>query len=137
MSEFLTDLTWKQVGIKSYIVKAPLVYKSDLLGASVTVPAGFPTDGESCPRWLPIVNSLFGDVADEGAVVHDWLYYTMLCDRETADRVLLEAMGTLPDMETWRKYGIFFALRAGGWVAWNEHRKLGHSIRSFKPFSGR
>ncbi len=57
-------------------------------------------------------------------MVHDWLYYAALMTRKMADDVLLEAM-KLKGMSAWRCYPIYWGVRAGGWAAWNEHRKLG------------
>lgn len=124
---FLTDLTWRQIGVQSYIIRSPLVFRSAVLGMDITVPMGFITDGESCPRWLPVINALFGNIADEPAVIHDWLYYTAICSREDADKVLLEAMKTIPEFPAWRQYSVYYGLRAGGFYAWYEHRRLGHS----------
>lgn len=126
-SGFITDLTWRDVGVHSYLVTAPLIYRSELLACEITVPAGFPTDGESCPRWLPIINSLFGDVADAPWVLHDWLYYIGKYGQKMSDQVGLEAMKTIPAIPAWRGYGIYYGLRLGGFMAWNEHRKAGHS----------
>lgn len=125
MSKFLTPLCWHQTGVQQYVLDEPLVYQSDLLGLTITVPKDFQTDAESCPRWLPIINSLFGNIADEPAVVHDWLYYTAEVPRQMADKVLMEAMLIIP-IPRWRCHGVYCGLRMGGWTAWNEHRKQGH-----------
>lgn len=125
MSEFLTPLTWHQTGPQKYVLDAPISYRSDLLERIITVPSGFETDAESCPRWLPVINSLFGNIADEPAVIHDWLYYTAEVTRQQADRVLKEAMRTIP-IPAWRCNGVYWGLRMAGWTAWNEHRKAGH-----------
>lgn len=132
MSAFLTSLCWDQIGVQSYILTAPLRYKSNLAEALIEVPAKFVTDGESCPRYLPIINSLFGNVAEEPAVVHDWLYYTAVYTRDMADKVLLEAMDLIPGLPAWRKNGIYYGLRVGGWWAWWQHRRAGHSLSDFK-----
>lgn len=124
-SEFLTPLTWHQVGVQKYIVDAPLRYASALLGRIIEVPAKFPTDAESCPRWLPVVNSLFGNIADMPAVIHDRLYFTAEVSRKKADQVLVEAMRVC-GIPSWRRQGVYWGLRLVGWTAWNEHRKAGH-----------
>ncbi len=131
MAKFLTPLSWNQTGPHTYVLDAPLVYESDVARAIITAPAGMPTDGESCPRCLPIINSLFGDCSNEGAVIHDLLYYANICRRKKADQVLLEAMGIVPGMEEWRKRGVYAALRVMGWWAWYQHRKANHSAKDF------
>lgn len=79
-----------------YALRLPLVYDSAVLGATVTVPAGFRTDYASVPRILGIYD-LAGGKCNKAAVVHDWLYTVgyarrMPVDRLTADRVLREAI---------------------------------------------
>lgn len=128
-SEFLTDLTWRDIGLQKYLVTAPLIYRSEILCEDIIVPAGFITDGESSPRWLPIINSLFGDLADQPAVIHDWLYYIGTYGQEVSDRIILEALQTIPDIPNWREKGIYYGLRGIGFLAWNEHRKAGHTAQ--------
>jgi hypothetical protein len=131
MAQFLTPLSWHQTGPHTYVLDAPLVFESDVAHATITAPMGFPTDGESCPRCLPIINSLFGDCSNEGAVIHDLLYYANIVRRKKADLVLLEAMSLVPGMETWRKAGVYAGLRLMGWTAWRAHRKAHHSSADF------
>jgi hypothetical protein len=93
MSEFMTQLCVEEVdefaGI--WALTKPLIYRSDLLGRRLTVPATFQTDFASVPR-LPVVYLAAGGRGDRAAVVHDWLYSTQCVDRSTADRVLREAL---------------------------------------------
>ncbi len=91
----------------------------------ITVPVGFYTDFASVPRFMPLVYACLGDTAHEPAVVHDWLYYAAITTREIADDILLEAM-KVRGMSPWRYYPIYWGVRAGGWMAWNQHRKDGH-----------
>jgi len=96
MSAFLTDLITRMSrpeGRKrnTYWLTAPLVYQSEILGR-IEVPVGFQTDFASIPRiaWRYI------DPEDPciayPSVIHDHLYSTQACSRETADQVLREAM---------------------------------------------
>lgn len=134
MSKFLTPLSDHQIGPKLWQLDADFKYESDLLGCVVTVPKGFITDYESCPIWFPIINSIFGGIADEPAVIHDWLYYCAITDRLRADQTLLEAMHLIPGLSEWKMRGIYEGLRLGGWYAWWQHRKAGHNSTSLKPF---
>lgn len=126
-SHFVTDLTWRDIGVQKYMLTAPLVYYSALLKTEITIPAGFITDGESVPRCTPIINSLFGCVSTEPWVLHDWLYYIGTYGRKVSDRIGLEAQKTVRDVPSWRESGIYIGLRIGGWWAWHQHRKAGHS----------
>lgn len=123
-SLFLTPLSWRQIGVRKYLLTSPLIYYSELLDGTVEAPAGRITDGESCPVWLPIINSMFGNLTNEGAVIHDELYTTQKYSREVCDKVLVEAIRTMPEPPSeWRIMGIYYGLRIGGWLAWNQHKR--------------
>jgi hypothetical protein len=128
MSKFLTPLEIELIedGVSEYRglwrVKSPLVYQSDVAGKTITVPAGFITDLESCPR-LPGVFLLFGEIAHAAAVCHDFLYTApVIVDRETADAVLYEAC-LLSGIPKWRAYGIWAGVRIGGGSHFGEKPK--------------
>lgn len=97
MSQFQTTLDARKLvgqqreGRALWELLAPLVYHSDHLAATITVPVGFVTDFASVPR-LPLAYLMAGDTAHEAAVVHDWLYTSHEVDRATADAVFAEAM---------------------------------------------
>jgi len=125
MSHFVTPLdarklTEERQGRALWRLLVPLVYVSDLLGKTVTVPAGFVTDFASVPR-LPLTYLLAGDKAHEAAVAHDYLYTTHAVDgspvtRAQADAVFREAISALrgkaPGWLMW------LAVRVGGSGAW-------------------
>jgi len=126
MSQFLNTLNIIEITDKIFaIANHPFRYQSDLAKCIITVPIGFETDFASVPRFMPLVYACLGDTAHQPAVIHDWLYYTALVDRPTADKILLEAMKVW-GMSDWRAYAIYYGVRIGGWAAWNLHRKLGH-----------
>lgn len=128
MAKFLDALTVTEINDVVFQVSvAPFRYQSDLLPAVIEVPVGFYTDFESMVRWLPTLYAILGDVAHEPAVVHDWLYYSGITTREIADKVLLEAMEVY-GLPAWRRYPIYWGVRAGGWKAWNDHRRDGHPL---------
>jgi len=96
-----------------WALKAKLRYQSDLLGRVVTVPRGFVTDMESCPR-LPVVFLAFGEVSKMAAVIHDYLYtHPTTCTRAEADAVLREAC-RVEGVSAWRAWGIWAGVRIGG-----------------------
>jgi len=86
-----------------------------------TVPKGFTTDFASTPRFLWWLLPPYGRYA-AAAIVHDWLYHEChtFCkgDRWKADRVFLEAMGSLGVLLGVR-YAMWAAVRMFGWAAWN------------------
>lgn len=129
MSEFLTDLTVREIDDGTWMVVSPLDYKSDLLGVTVEVPALFRTDFASVPR-VPFIFDVLGDIAHEPAVIHDWLYYIGIYGRAKSDSVLLEAMKA-NDVSAFKRWQIYIGVRVGGWLAWNDHRKKGHSLKDF------
>lgn len=71
----------------------PLRYTrgTEFLARTFVVPAGFLTDFASVPR-VPIVWELDGDIAEDCATLHDWLYSTGLLSRSEADYTLRIAM---------------------------------------------
>jgi hypothetical protein len=76
MSRFLSTCDVRYLpewegGRQLRMLLAPLVYESDVLGATVTVPAGLVFDGQSIPRTLA---GLSGPECTEAGGVHDWLY---------------------------------------------------------------
>jgi hypothetical protein len=95
VSKFVGDLVVKLVKDDAsglWELTQPLVYQSDLLGKSVTVPAGFKTDFCSVPR-IPFAFDLLGNRARMSGCVHDFLYTAPhLTDRKTADCVLKEML---------------------------------------------
>ena len=126
MSRFTSDLQCRRLrgqaraGRALWELTAPLAYESDLLGATVTVPAGYVTDFASVPR-LPLAYLLAGDSAHEAAVIHDWLYTVHAVDgkpvtRRQADAVFGEAI----DVSDPNAPGglMWLAVRLGGGGSW-------------------
>jgi Protein of unknown function (DUF1353) len=126
MSKFIDSLCLTEISDSVFeVAYHTFRYQSDLGGRTFTVPIGFYTDFASVPRFMPFVYACLGDTAHEPAVIHDWLYYSALTDRPTADAIFLEAMKAW-GMSPWRYNPIYWGVRMGGWSAWNQHRKDGH-----------
>ena len=131
MAEFLDPLNVIEVDdVFFQVADHPFRYQSDLAADMITVPVGFRTDFASVPRfgW---VYSIFGNIAHQAAVIHDWLYYAGITSRKQADRILLEAMEVTGI--GWRQYPIYWQVRQWGWEPWNAHRKAHHNVRSLMP----
>lgn len=90
----------------------PFGFHSEKFDRDFIVPAGFKTDLASVPR-IPVAYMLYGGVADEPAVIHDYLYQTRLVSRADADAVLLEAC-EVAGVPWWRRYPMYLAVRIGG-----------------------
>ncbi len=120
MSAFLDPLIVQEISDSIFQTTQVFRYQSDIAGL-ITVPALFFTDFASVPR-IGIIYAMLGDCAHEPAVVHDFCYYTGTLTRKMSDDVLLEAMEVI-GIPAWRRYPIWWGVRAGGWYAWNDHRK--------------
>lgn len=89
----------------------------------VLVPRGFVSDGCSVPLffWRAVGHPFKYEYLYE-AILHDYFYRYQDVDRATADRVLYEMLkGRVSGV---RRRAIYWGLRSGGWVAWNENAKL-------------
>lgn len=89
------------------------------LTSIITVPIGFVTDFASIPRALWNVLPKW-DIYGPAAVVHDWLYWNQGTTRDTADRILFEAMKILNVLE-WKQKAIYEAVEHFGEHAWKEN----------------
>lgn len=116
MNEFITDLCVLQVAENTWKLKSPLMYRSKLYGGIVNVPEGFVTDFASVPR-VPLAYLVAGNTAHKAAVVHDFLYQTQPCRRETCDKIFLEAMAAI-GVPLWRRRIMYRAVRSFGWIPW-------------------
>lgn len=125
MSKFLTQLSVTALDDETWKLASPLGYQSDIFfvakRGTLLVPTGFVTDFASVPR-LPLAYLLAGNTAHEAAVVHDYLYQTHLTDRQTADRILLEAM-EVTGVALWRRRIMYRAVRFCGWWPWRSGPK--------------
>lgn len=108
---FLSPLDVRKSG-RLWVLLAPLTYRSALVPALVTVPAGFLTDFASVPR-VPLGYWLAGNTGHEAAVLHDWTYREGLFDRQLCDDLFLEALRTSGEPE-WRCQMMYRAVRNWG-----------------------
>jgi hypothetical protein len=113
-AKFLTPLRVERAAgsDSGWVLAAPLVYDSEVANRRITVPAGFATDFASVPR-LPLAYWLFGAVADEAAVVHDYLYSTGACPRKLADDIFAEASAAC-GVAAWRRGPMWLGVRLFG-----------------------
>lgn len=118
MSRFLSALCVEDVDefAGTWRLTAPLVFQSNILGQTITVPAGFVTDFASVPR-LPFVYLAEGGKGEKAATLHDWAYTSQFVSREQADALLREAL--LACGYSSFTAGLFYAaVRVGGGSHW-------------------
>ena len=117
-------------------------WKYNIDGTEYVIPAGFQFDGASIPKFLRTFFSPVG-VLLIGGLVHDYAYkYKTLLKANQKD-----TMGELTQKradEIFRDINIivngfytmnrlaYWSLRAGGFVAWNGHRKRNAKIKGVK-----
>lgn len=112
-ARFLSLLRVERVaGTDEWVLTSELAFSSAVLNRLVIVPIGFRTDFASVPR-LPLAFLLFGGVADEAAVVHDFLYSTGACSRKLADDVFSEASKAC-GVSAWRRGPMWLGVRLFG-----------------------
>ena len=113
-ARFLTKLSVKRVDPDSedWELTSELAFSSAVLDRLIIVPIGFVTDFASVPR-LPFAFLLFGAVAQEAAVVHDFLYSTGACSRKLADEVFSEASKAC-GVSGWRRGPMWLGVRLFG-----------------------
>ena len=111
--QFLSELRVSRlIGAREWVLTAELAYSSDVLGRVLAVPVGFCTDFASVPR-LPFAYLFFDGVADEAAVIHDYLYSTGICSRKVADEVFAEACKA-SGVAAWRRGAVWLGVRLFG-----------------------
>lgn len=105
-----------------WVVLAMLMYWA-ASGKVYPIPRGFITDLASIPRLLRWMFSING-LSREPAVLHDFLYSMQPVTRAQADALFLEAL-TACGVGIVQRNALYYGVRAGGWVAWNKHKKNG------------
>jgi hypothetical protein len=96
-------------GRQLYQLLAVFIYQSDIAGP-IVIPAGFVTDLASIPQ---LALSVFGDIAQEPGVPHDFAYSTGCISRAMADDMLYEAC-ILTGVPAWKAKLIYAGVRVGG-----------------------
>lgn len=115
------DVRWTDRKKEGRIVRKLLddltfVCEIDGVEHRVTAPRGFLTDFASVP---PVARKFIHPAGPyaPAAVIHDWLYINKIGERETADRIFLEAMKVL-GVRWYTRSTIFRAVRLFGQRGW-------------------
>ncbi len=61
----------------------------------------------------------------KAAVIHDWIYRTHMFSRARCDSLFLEMM-TVLEVSAWQRWIIYLNVRAFGWIAWRNEKRLRH-----------
>jgi hypothetical protein len=122
MSKFLSELKAHLLDDdKVWALDEPLIYESDLLKCTITVPAGFNTDFASVPR-VPFAYMFFGDKAHREAILHDYCYRKNsipIVTESQANNLFFEAM-TLRGKPAWVRYTMYWGVCLGGWTSFHK-----------------
>lgn len=125
MAHLLADLSVRlnADGI-SWTLLEPMEYHVESRNGDeeIVVPQDFTTDFASVPWFARWFISTWKRTA-RAAVIHDYLYSTEgqenhTYTRKRADAILLEVLGV---MKHKRRIFVWLAVRAFGWIAWNEN----------------
>ena len=125
------------LGVRHWEIAKDFHY--EINGKKYVIPAGFQFDGASIPKFLASFLSPVG-VLLIGGLVHDYAYkYSALKPSNKKDPILLldqkKADEIFRDINIeingfyFLNYLAYYALRLGGFVAWNGHRKVGAKIK--------
>ena len=122
--------------VRTWTITKDFHYK--LRGVEYVIPKGFTFDGASVPKFLASFLSPVG-VLLIGGLIHDYAYkYAALKPKNDKDALLIvnqhEADKIFRDINIevngfhFLNYLAYWALRLGGFVAWNGHRKKNAQI---------
>ena len=98
----------------------PLTYTADD-GKEIIIPAGTVSDGASTPRIFWRTLPPFGPYW-RPALMHDYLYQSGMFVRSKCDSLFHEAMISC-GVGKFKACIIWFGVRLGGWIAYNNYRK--------------
>ena len=112
----------KTKGIPGRVLLEDFLYKSEMLGETIVVPAMFKSDLVSTPRSTWKIIPPFEYPAVYAAIVHDILYDGEIFDRKKCDAIFYEALKASGE-DAWKCWVMYKAVRLGGWASWNDHDK--------------
>jgi hypothetical protein len=123
------------LGVRKWRITQNFNY--ELRGVEYVIPKGFEFDGASVPKFLATFLSPVG-VLLIGGLIHDYAYKyaalkprkdgpIMLLDQKGADKIFRDINIEVNGFK-FLNYLAYWALRIGGFVAWNKHRKVNAKI---------
>ena len=125
------------LGTRHWVIAEDFEY--ELKGKKYVIPAGFGFDGASIPKFLHTFLSPVG-VLLMGGLIHDYAYkYETLLEadkkgtmgvitQKRADEIFRDINIKINGFFL-MNYLAYYALRIGGFMAWNKHRKVGAKLK--------
>ncbi|MCB1987299.1 MAG: DUF1353 domain-containing protein [Burkholderiaceae bacterium] len=107
---------------KHWILLEDVRYQIGATDDLIVVPAGFVTDYASIPSVLWSFGLSPHGLYSRAADIHDYLYWTQLCTREQADRLLVIAMKE-SDVGKFDEWAIYTGVDRGGKSSWSANAK--------------
>lgn len=89
-------------------------------GVSITIPAGFVTDFASVPQLLWSFGLGPNGRHSGAAVVHDYLYWSQICDKDQSDAIMAKIMG-IDDVGAIKQKLIHAGVYFGGAGSWSKN----------------
>jgi hypothetical protein len=120
--------------VRTWTITKDFYYK--LRGQEYVIPKGFTFDGASVPKFLASFLSPVG-VLLIGGLVHDYAYKyaclqqkngtLLLLNQKLADKLFRDISIEVNGFQ-FLNYLAYYALRLGGFMAWNKHRKVNAKV---------
>ncbi|VDR28539.1 Protein of uncharacterised function (DUF1353) [Raoultella terrigena] len=108
-------------GVYEYLY-SDMIYEIGNTGEKIIVPAGFVTDFASIPPELSRLGLKSKGEYGRAAVVHDYLYWTQVCTKDQADRILVLGMKE-SDVNAVKRFFVHAGVHDFGKPAWQENYK--------------
>ena len=104
---------------RTWVALRPMVYSIGDTADKIIVPAGFVTDLASIPRafWGPPLFLTPAGQYSRASIIHDYLYWSQICSRDQADRLLVIAMKE-SRVGAFDENVIYRGVQRGGLNAW-------------------
>jgi len=128
---FLNNLKVEKVAEQTYILLDDLIYKNN--EAEFIFKSGFDFDAISIPKiFWSLIDSPFTGKAVRSATGHDVLYSVEFQNnRKLCDDLFLEMM-TSDGVNFFKRYAMYYAVRAFRWYVWMKHDKM--EVQEYKKF---
>ena len=119
--KFIGQVTATKIGTNLWKLRDDLTYVNSKY--RITAKAGMETDFASIPRafWSVIGSPAMGRYTSS-SVIHDILYMTEAIGRKEADDLFLEML-KVDGVGYFKRYSMYWAVRAGGWAVWKKHTR--------------
>jgi hypothetical protein len=121
MMGFIGKVSATKIGSDTWVLEKDLSY--DNSSFTITAKKGFTTDFASIPRiaWTIIGSPAMGRYTSS-SVIHDVLYATEALSRKECDDLFLEML-EIDGVGYFKRYMMYWAVRAGGGFVWKKHTK--------------